>query len=92
MFQQVLHSRVLVITVSLFLTLEFTHKEFSGRFKCHIIPVAYPEVNLGTPRARSASVGKLTGGVSAPQWVQGRALLVDRGQSPPKILTIYWLK
>ena len=25
--------------------------------------VAYPEVNLGTPRARSASVGKSAGGL-----------------------------
>ena len=51
-------------------------------------PVAYPEVNLGTPRAWENQLGVC----KPPQRVQGRALLVDGGRSTRKILTIYWLK
>ena len=44
--------------------IQITNKERRKKTFCHILvaySVAYPEVNLGIPRARSASVGKSAG-------------------------------
>ena len=45
--------------------------------------MAYPEVNLGTPQARSVTVGKLAGSLSSPVGT-GQNAVGGRGAKPPE--------